>query len=309
MLPPEERVFFQEDSEVIGLSAHTGSSEGRSSSSGINGMSGSSAGHARSRMLSESDSESSSTSFSNADTAGFSESEGWSSGWNESHGAAQTEGESEAWTRGTNRSTTRGHKITNSESVTDGYSDTVGKTFTRGQAFTEGETTTHGESFTVSPFYEYDREEIEAPTFLTPEEQKLLVMQKLARIPKMHFLIKAPESNDCIIRAPYVGDPIITKRRLAAGLQSVYNALPCYTSLEHRDDGDVIDVEVHEVCKPQRANALPAPAEEDETALWQRWQSMSHRAPSIPSPAADDTDDEPVFWRPATEHNERQEKS
>jgi hypothetical protein len=301
MLPPEERLFFQEDPEVIGLSAHTGSSEGRSSSSGINGMSGSSAGHARSRMLSESDSESDSTSLSSADTSGLSESEGWSSGWNEGYGVANTNGESEAWTRGTNRSTTRGNTVTNSESVTDGYSDSVGKTFTRGQAFTEGETTTHGESFTVSPFYEYAREEIEAPTFLTPEEQKLLVMQKLARIPKMHFLVKAPESADCIVRAPFVGDPIITKRRLAAGLQSVYSALPCYTTLEQHDHGNsgnvmitrgaaardnggdnadgVIDVEVQEVCKSESAKALPSPtADADvEAALWQRWLSGSRR--------------------------------
>src|SRR2546426_8634393 len=95
---------------------------------------------------------------------------------------------------------------------------------------------------TVSPFYEYVREEIEAPTFLTPEEQKLLVMQKLSCIPKMHFLVKAPESKDCIIRAPYVGDPTITRRRLAAGLDSVYSALPCYTRLTHHghgNDGDV----------------------------------------------------------------------
>jgi hypothetical protein len=217
---------------------------------------------------------------------------------------AETQGESEAWTHGKNRSTTRGTTITNSESVTDGYSDTVGKTLTRGEAFTNGETISHGESVTVSPFYEYVREEIETPTFLTPEEQKLLVMQKLARIPKQHFLIKAPESSDCVIRAPFVGDPMITQRRLAAGLESVYAALPCYTNLAQHDQGnggddsntsidhghdggddvgnnddDVIDVEVQEVCKSESAKALPSPtADADvEAALWQRWLSGSHR--------------------------------
>ena len=143
---------------------------------------------------------------------------------------------------------------------------------------------------TLSPFYEYRREEIETPTFLTPEEQKLLVMQKLARIPKMHFLVKAPESSDCVICAPYVGDPTITKRRLAAGLQTVYSSMPCYTRLEQRGHGadevsahgdyhdEVIDVEVQEVPTSETVVALPSPAPADaetEKELWERWHTMS----------------------------------
>ena len=340
MLPPEERVFFQEDPEVVGLSVHTGTSEGHSSSSGTSGMTGSSASHAVSRMRGENASESESMSHSSADMVGFSESENWSSGWNEGHGVARTDGESEAWTQGTNRSTTRGKTVTNSESVTDGYSDTAGHTSTRGIGFTEGETVTHGRSWTLSPFYEYRREEIETPVFLTPEEQKLLVMQRLSRIPKQHFLVKAPESSDHIIRAPHVPDPIITKRRLAAGLQSVYSALPCYTTIDqrihggtggvprvtgdhvnsighsgndndhgHHGAGDVIHIEAQVVRAPQSDTALPSPTDdaEQEAALWQRVRSLSRGANALPAPAADD--DEPVFWRPATERKARQEKS
>jgi hypothetical protein len=287
MLPPRDDLLAS-DGPVVGMSIHTGTTEGHSSFSGASGMHGSSTGHATNRMQSTSEAEIDGTAFSSADT------EGWSRGRSEGHGVAETQGESEAWTRGTNRSTTRGNTITHSESITDGYSDTVGKTFTRGDAFTEGETITHGASITLSPFYEYVREEIETPSFLTPEEQKLLVMQKLARIPKQHFLVKAPESSDCVIRAPYVGDPTITKRRLAAGLQSVYDALPCYTTLEHHDhddygtddevehgdhhDDDVIDVEVQEVNTSESAKALPSPATTDaEAALWERWLSGSWR--------------------------------
>jgi hypothetical protein len=285
MLPPRDDLLAS-DGPVVGMSTHTGTTEGHSSFSGASGMHGSSTGHANSRMQSESESEIDSAAFSSADT------EGWSRGWSEGHGVAETQGESEAWMRGTNRSTTRGTTGTNSESVTDGNSDTVGKTFTRGEAFAKGETITHGESFTLSPFYEYRREEIATPTFLTPEEQKLLVMQRLARIPKQHFLIKAPESSDCVIRAPYVGDPTITKRRLAAGLESVYAALPCYTTLDQQGHDEsvalnnhgadqVIDVEeVQEVRTPQNANALPSPAPIDadvEAALWERWLSGSRR--------------------------------
>jgi hypothetical protein len=302
MLPQEERLFefLQEDPVVLTTSTHTGTSEGQSSSSGTNGMVGSSTGHARTSMLSENDSTSNNTSFSSADTTGLSDTEGWASSWNDGYGSAQQSGQNESWSYGTNHSTTRGNTVTNSESVTDGYSDTVGKTFTRGNAFTEGETITHGESFTLSPFYEYVREEIESPTFLTPEEQKLLIMQKLAGIPKQHFLVKAPESNDCIVRAPYVPDPVVTKRRLATGLESVYSALPYYTRLEQRgtenivahgghdardvarhDDDDVIDVVVEDVRTTEPVAALPSPTPSDtptdaatEKALWDRWHEM-----------------------------------
>jgi hypothetical protein len=287
MLPPREGVLFTEDPEVVGLSTHTSSTEGQSFSAGTSGMVGSSAGHATNHMQSSSEAEMDSTSLSSADT------EGWSRSVQEGHGVAETQGASEAWTRGTNRSITRGKTVTNSEQVTDGYSDTVGHTDTQGIAFTEGETVTRGESVTLSPFYEYRREEIETPTFMTPEEQKLLVMQKLARIPKMHFLVKAPESSDCVIRAPYVGDPMITQRRLAAGLESVYSAMPCYTTLEQRGHGDsavhddhgadeVIDVvEVQEVCTSESVKALPSPIDdaEVEAALWERWVPGSrHRS-------------------------------
>ncbi len=162
----------------------------------------------------------------------MSDTAGWSTGSHDDHGIAHQTGESEAWTRGTHRSTTKRTTATNSGSVSKGTTDTVGKTFTRGKAFTEGETITNGESVALTLFYEYVREEIAAPTFLTPEEQKLPVMQRLANIPKRHFLVKAPDSPDCIVQAPYVPDPSITKRRLAAVLESVYNALPCYTRLE-----------------------------------------------------------------------------
>ena len=84
----------------------------------------------------------------------------------------------------------------------------------------------------------------------------------------MHFLIKAPESSDCILRAPFVADPTITQRRLAAGLQSVYSALPCYTTLEQqawmcaeRDAMSIaaIDVEVRKCMTRAAGVALPSP--------------------------------------------------
>jgi hypothetical protein len=124
-------------------------------------------------------------------------------------------------------------------------------------------------------------------------------MQKLKRIPHQHFFVKAPESAGCIVRAPNVPDPTITRTRMRDRLETVYAALPCYTRvLEHaepndgddthradavlnHDDDDVIDVEVNEVHAPEPTTALPSPAPVDapadaevEAGLWQRWTNM-----------------------------------
>jgi hypothetical protein len=293
MRPAEERIVFEDDPEVIGLSTHSGTTEGQSSFSGTSGMRGSSAGYARNHMQSASDSEMEQSSLSSSDTTGFSETDGWSTGWNEGHGIAQQTGDSEAWSRGTNRSTTHGRTLTNSEQVSDGYSDTVGHTSTRGGAITKGQTITRGTSVARTPFHEYHREDIETPVFLTPEEQKLLVQQRLSRIPERHFLLKAPGSMNCLLRAPYVADPTISDRRLSAGLDTVYNALPCYTSIAeqgraeietHADCSvdDVVDVEeIEDVHTPEPATALPSHAPDNaaadaerETKLWERWTNI-----------------------------------
>ena len=248
-------------------------------------MTGSSRGRANSRVRSHSESEMDSTSRIASDT------DGWSHGVQDNYGVANQRGTNEAWSRGSNRSTTRGQTITKSTQETNGYSNTVGHTSTRGGAFTKGQTITRGKSVAEVPFHEYHREEIATPVFFTPEEQRLLVMQRLARIPERHFLLKAPYSNDCIIRAPEVPDPVISDRRLSAGLDTVYNALPCYSTSAEQQRGemktkpdqssdDVIDVEeVEEVHTPQSVVALPSPAPPDnltEAELWDRWHAMGH---------------------------------
>jgi hypothetical protein len=224
--------------------------------------------------------ESNSTALTSSDTAGR------SSTRQEGGAIAHQIGESEALARGTDRSITRGNTVTNSLQTTDGFSDSVGHTSSHGIAVSEGETLTNGKSVTLSPFYEYRREVTETPVFMTAEEQKLLVMQRLSKIPKFQFLIKAPESPDVIVRAPFVRDPIISQRRLSAGLQSVYTAVPYYTTFEQHsrkelvtsdalDAGDVIDVQAQEVSTPE-ATALPSPAPDtaDEANLWERWTKM-----------------------------------
>jgi hypothetical protein len=77
-------------------------------------------------------------------------------------------------------------------------------------------------------------------------------------------------------------------RRLTAGLETVYAALPCYTTLEQHDRdehrapddhgvAEVIDVEGQEISKPHPVAALPCPTAEDEAALWEKWLPGSSR--------------------------------
>ncbi|HZM20679.1 MAG TPA: hypothetical protein VFC02_02985 [Anaerolineales bacterium] len=283
MLPPEERIFefLEEEPEVVGLSTNTSTTDGRSATSGRNGMTGSSRSEANSRVRSTSESEMDTTSASASDT------DGWSHGLQDGYSVANQLGTNEAWSHGTNRSTTRGQTVTNSEQITNGFSNTVGHTSTRGGAFTQGQTITRGTSVAVTPFHEYHREEIETPTFLSPEEQLLLVKQRIHRIPARHFLLKAPGSPDCIIRAPDVPDPVISDRRLTTSLATVYAALPCYTTVEqhsgearapHPDHraGEVIDVAVQEVIAPEVA-ALPSSTDDAqaEKTLWERVRALS----------------------------------
>jgi hypothetical protein len=287
MLPPRN-VLLSSRGELVGISANTGTTDGRSVSAGRNGMVGSSAGHAKSQVHSSNDAINTNISKSSADM------HGWSHGVQEGHSITRSEGESETWMHGTNRSVTDGMTETNSTAVSAGNSNTVGKTFSRGKSVTQGETTTQGASVTLSPFYKYIREDIETPVFYTPEEQKLLIMQRLARIPPMFFHVQPPEGADCILRAPLVDDPttMITERRRAAGLQVVHAALPCYINIaeprraeigSHTAQGadDVIDVEVvHGATSPDTLAALPSPVAPDaatEEALWERVREMSRR--------------------------------
>jgi hypothetical protein len=318
MLPQEERLFqFLQEDPVLTTSVHTSASEARSSSAGSSHVDGSSSGHADSRMrgrngtvgsstahaesssVSDSDSESYATAVSNSDTVGFSETAGWATSTNEGFGTAETSGESQAETVGTDRSRTRTDSVTYSEQGTDGYSDTVGTTATRGTAITTGDSVTVGESTTMTPFYEYVREEIETPVFFTPEEQRLIEMQKLANPKERHAVLLTPKGADYTICIPHVPTPMISQRRRAVRLKAVHSRESFYTPLitheqgtagnqraalgAHRHagggDDDVIDVHAEDVSTPTPDAAVPSPTVdvEVEESLWKRWLSGARR--------------------------------
>src|SRR5215217_5979194 len=101
---------------------------------------------------------------------------------------------------------------------------------------------------------------------------------------------QAPESDDCIVHAPFVATPNISQRRLTAGLEMVYSAEPFYTMLEQQrrnelttsathgaDDVIDVEVEVKEVRAPETDAALPSPAPPEnltEDQWWKRWTKM-----------------------------------
>lgn len=270
MLPPVEHLLYTEDPEVVGLSANTADTESRAASSGRQQMQGSSAAHAETNQLSETENEQMGTSRSTADARG------WSNSEQKGNGIAHQTGENEAHTRGTDRSMTRGNTVTNSEQDTDGYSDTVAHTDSRSIGFSEGTANSRGKSVTLSPFYDYVREEIQVPTFLSVEEQKLLIMQKLTQIPDQHAELIAPVSGDCFFRTPHAPAPTITRRRLAADHAYVYRTVPGYPRVAlPAEDCTIVDVEIEEIADPQPPTILPSSAAlvqpESEEALWKRW--------------------------------------
>jgi len=217
---------------------------------------------------------------------------------NEGFGTAETSGESHAETTGTDRSRTRTDSFTQSEQVTDGYGDTVGTTATRGTAITAGDSVTVGETTTLTPFYEYVREEIETPVFYTPEEQRRIEMQKLANPMERHVVLLTPKGTDYTIRIPYVPTPMMSQRRRAIRITAVHSRESFYTPLithaqgnagnqraaigAHRpaggSDDEVIDVEAEVISTPKPDAGLPSPAAdpEVEASLWKRWLSISH---------------------------------
>jgi hypothetical protein len=181
-------------------------------------------GMSHSEAETTSDSEANTHSESRADTFSFSEGTNETASEASTHGRgrgrsyAETEGDSNTTTSGTNYSCTKG--VT--PSTSEGWSD--------------------GMSASIQP--------------LSPEEQTLLAIQRMKAIRKAHFLLKAPEAPACIIQAPWVEVPKITRNELESGMARVY-ALPFYT---HRD-ASVIEVEAQEIVTPQQKTfpRLPDP--------------------------------------------------
>jgi hypothetical protein len=277
MLPPEEGLLFDKDPEVVSLSTHTGATAGESSFVGSNTMQGFSSALAQSTTASESSNSIDTVSASTSNSVSESESDGSGVAMTEGDGIAHQIGESESDTTGTNWNRTRGLTVTESENMTEGLTESHGETLTEAHAVTAGETNTRGGSVSLTPFYEYVREDVLSPVFLSPEEQLLLEQQRLAKVRPFYFNILLPQQTLHPTLGPWVGEPTITRRRLAAGHDYVFGRMACTRRLAD-PDGQIIEVEAREVNVVQHTPALPSPTPADpevEEALWKRWHSMS----------------------------------
>jgi hypothetical protein len=169
-----------------------------------------------------------------------------------SHGGSRMHGSARGGAHGITHSISESTSETASESRTIGT--TTGESFAFQCGTSEVETTgtsrtvSHGRtpswseeesesvSETESPFHEYHREDIvSSRTYLTPEEQTLLAIQDMKALPMAHFVLKTPESSACVMRAPWVPDPWISKRTLAEKLARVYDQ-PYYVQLNASHD-------------------------------------------------------------------------
>jgi hypothetical protein len=154
-------------------------------------------------------------------------SRGGARGITDSISESVSESESESHTTGTTTGESLAIQHGTSEVETTGTSHSV----SHGRTPSWSEEESESISETVSPFHEYHREDIvSSRTYLTPEEQTLLGIQILKAIPKAHFALKTPENSACLIQAPWVDEPWISKRKLTESLARVY-AEPGYVRL------------------------------------------------------------------------------
>jgi hypothetical protein len=148
-----------------------------------------------------------------------------------------------------------------SEVVTTGTSRAV----SHGRTPSWSEEESESVSETISPFHEYQREDIvSSRTYLTPEEQTLLAVQAMKAIPKAHFLLKTPESSACFVQAPWVDEPWISKRTLAEKLERVYDQ-PYYVRLDAPHDKQELAPPARASMKNFTPELLP-PAHDEEPA-------------------------------------------
>lgn len=187
-------------------------------------------------------------------------------GWNSQSGVARSTGRSSSTfsSRAQGGSTGQAHTWGGSESrtvsasrgeqYTESKSETTGKTTGTNQEFGQslsqslGTTTSktitrgitpsiseeRGESVakTIQPFHAYNkRRVVSSRTFLTEQEFLTLGLQKIKEQPRGHFLIKVPGKRAVFARAPFVREPRITARQLAAARERIF-AQPYYTRIE-----------------------------------------------------------------------------
>jgi hypothetical protein len=133
--------------------------------------------------------------------------------------AAHTSGRSVS--TNVNESTTRGRNRNHSRGAT--------KSRTRGKTPSWSESVATSESVTSSPAYEYEeREIVSSRTYLTPEEQDRLAIRTLMNLPQRTAVLKTPGSQAVFFTTPFVSDPRLSRKALAAALGRIYAALPFY---------------------------------------------------------------------------------
>lgn len=240
-----------------------------------------------------------STSEFNADgfSSGTADAESWSDADTESWSRADTVNQSDTESSSTSEGITSSTGISHGNSHEHSNSHTQGTNHSVTDGITKSESKEEGwsESETIAPFHEYhEREIVSSRTFLTPEEQTLLAIQKMKELPQATFTLKVPNHPALLVHAPYVEEPLITKKILEQGLERVH-ALPYYTTLEQHQS-PVIDVASRAL--PTESKTLPphSPAPDEDVT------NVQTQPPSMP-------EDEHAFWQRVKTKYGRQEKS
>ncbi len=149
----------------------------------------------------------------------------------ETDSASETDdySETETLTSAKARTTTRGVQRSFGRSRT--FSKSAAKSLTKAEGNQDGTTHTQGRGISsgrnrarsVVPWIEYRKRRIvSSRQFLSKEEQMTLALQEIQSQPKGHFLIKVTNHPAVFVRSAFVKTPWISRRKLEAGLERIY---------------------------------------------------------------------------------------
>ena len=147
-----------------------------------------------------------------------------------SEGNIETMGNAYSWTRARNSS--QGQNITTSKTHGTSQSQSRGVQKGQSQSIALGLMTGRSKSVTHTPFHEYKKRRIvSSRQFLNKDEQMTMFLQKIKSLPRGHFVIKTPTHKAAFLRAPFVRDPWVSERQLAAAMERIYQQ-PFYATTE-----------------------------------------------------------------------------
>lgn len=178
--------------------------------------------------------------------------DGASYGWAATDGGSRAQASTRGGSRAQTVSDSQGYAETDSESTTSsdavstGVAQQVGvhhattrgttRTTTKGRVPSWSESDAYGVSETEQPFHElHTRRVVSSRTFLSLEEQKLLLAQQLEAQPIAHCVLKVPTKPAVFLTLPRIEPAWLSRAKRRQGYERIWTSQPCYASPDEID--------------------------------------------------------------------------